>query len=97
MRRSLLVAFAVCALTAGPAGVALAQPSAIPPPYAEEPPPPLPGPRYIWEPGHWHWDGVGWEWRRGHYIIRNVGWHEFVPGHWAQRGPGWVWIPGHWR
>ncbi len=96
MRPRHLFAAAAFVLVAFGAGVASAQPARIPEPYAETPPP-LPGPRYVWEPGHWHWDGVGWEWHRGHYAIRHVGWHEFVPGHWDQRGPRWVWIPAHWR
>ncbi len=96
MRSRHLLAATAFALVAFAASVASAQPARIPEPYAETPPPP-PGARYVWEPGHWHWDGVGWEWHRGHYVIRNVGWHEYVPGHWDQRGPHWVWIPAHWR
>jgi hypothetical protein len=96
MRFRHMLAVATFVLVAFGAGVASAQPARIPEPYAETPPPP-PGARYVWEPGHWHWDGVGWEWHRGRYVIRNVGWHEYVPGHWAQRGAHWDWIPAHWR
>jgi len=98
-RRRLLsfTAFGLAALAAGEAVAQPAPPSAIPPLQAEPPPPPPPGERFVWEPGHWHWDGVGWEWHRGRYVIRRAGWHEFVHGEWVLRPRGWVWIPGHWR
>jgi hypothetical protein len=98
MRKTLRLTAAALVLTLGFTGLAAAQ--AYPPPPAlrpEGPPPPPPGDRYAWVPGHWHWDGVRYIWRRGHYVIRAAGWHEFVPGHWAQRGPRWVWIPDGWR
>jgi len=95
-----LLPVAAVAFVAGLAGVAAAQPahpSEIPPPQAEGPPPPPPDRRYVWEPGHWHWDGVGWEWHRGHYVIRRAAWHVFVPGVWVLRYGRWIWVPGHWR
>jgi hypothetical protein len=96
MRRCLHAAAAVLALTIGASAFAQGYPPP-PPPQVEGPPPAPPGARYVWVPGHWHWDGVRYIWRRGHYVIREAGWHEFVPGHWAQRGAGWVWIPDGWR
>ena len=102
MHRRDLLPLAAFALVAGAAGIALAQsggapPQAIPPDQAEGPPPPSPGPRYVWEPGHWHWNGVAWVWRHGHWAIRQAGWHAFVRGAWVLRGGGWVWVPGHWE
>lgn len=99
MLRRHLLTFATAGLFAGAAAARASQadpPSAIPTPYDEGPPPPPPGRRYVWEPGHWHWDGVGWEWHRGHYVIRRVGWTRYVPGQWVLRPRGWVWWPGHW-
>lgn len=81
---------------------ALAQPpmpyGPIPPPRYEAVPPP-PGPRYIWEPGHWHWDGVRYVWIRGHYIIREARHHRWVEGRWVWSPPAgrWVWRPAHWE
>jgi WXXGXW repeat (2 copies) len=98
MRRLLVCATAALALTLGMAGLASAQPARETPPLqAEPPPPPPPGPRYVWEPGHWHWNGGAYVWVGGHYMVRHPGWHEFVHGHWAQRAGGWVWVPAHWR
>jgi hypothetical protein len=84
-------------LAAGLVGAAGAQPAMIPELRPEGPPPPPPGERYVWQPGHWHWNGRDWVWIRGHYVVRAAGWHEFVPGHWGNRGGEWVWIPAHWR
>jgi hypothetical protein len=90
------------AMSMGLTGPVLAQPA--PPPYApvpplreEGPPPPPPGPRYVWEPGHWHWMHGGYVWIGGRYVVRDRHWHDYVPGEWVRRGPGWVWVPAHWR
>ncbi len=90
------------AFAAGVSGVALAQPGpppgypAIPPPQAEVIPPP-PGSRYVWEPGHWHWDSRQYVWVAGHYIVRPPEYAHYEPGHWAPRDGAWVWVPAHWR
>jgi hypothetical protein len=89
---AMLATFATGAAVAQPA-----PPAVIPPLRAEPPPPPPPDRRYVWEAGHWHWDGVGWEWHPGRYVLRRVGWHEYVPGEWVLRHGGWVWVPAHWR
>jgi hypothetical protein len=92
-------AFAVAVLAADGA---MAQPYGGPPPYQpvpelrhEEILPPRHG--YMWEPGHWHWDGRGYVWHPGRYIAMRQSYHRYVPGYWAQRGPRWVWIPAHWE
>lgn len=69
----------------------------LPPPRREPPPPPPPGRAYVWEPGHWRWDGHRYDWRGGHYIPRRAEYRQFVPGHWANRHGTWVWVPQHWR
>ena len=60
--------------------------------------PPPPGARYLWEPGHWHWNGVAYAWIPGHYITRRAHYAHYVPGHWhwAPARGGWVWAPAHW-
>ena len=65
----------------------------VPVPRAEVVPA-TPGPRYIWRPGHWYWDGRDYVWHRGVYIERRPAYHAWVPGHWGPRGR---WIPAHWR
>lgn len=94
------------------AGTAFAQPYPGPAPYGAPPayapipaepayiaPPPPPGPpeRYVLERAHWHWDGRAYVWVPGHWVVRQVGFHEYIGGHWAPRHGAWIWIPAHWR
>ncbi|HJS86026.1 MAG TPA: hypothetical protein VJ779_11265 [Acetobacteraceae bacterium] len=81
------------------AGPALAQPPYPPvPPPRTEPIPPPPSARYIWEPGHWQWNGVQYVWVGGHYVPRRPHYGRYVPGHWqwAPRQGRYVWRPAHW-
>ena len=110
MKHSLLVLAGAVAL--GPlAGCADGPPLPPPRVYVAErfvpgpPPPPrqevivaAPGPaaRFVWDPGHWVWDGHEYRWAPGHWIARRVGAH-WVPAHWQQTPQGWRFIPGHWR
>lgn len=72
--------------------------SPFPPPAAQsEFPPPAPSPSYVWEPGHWAWNGVQYVWQPGRYVERPAVSASFVPGHWARQGNGWVWIDGRWE
>ena len=43
-----------------------------PPPIIVEapPPPPREHPYWVFERGHWRWDGYRWVWIRGHYVER---------------------------
>jgi hypothetical protein len=98
MKRALTIAFLVLGLGAP----ALAQPpmpyGPVPPPRYEAVPPP-PGDRYVWEPGHWHWNGAQYVWIGGHYVIREVRYHHWIDGRWVwsvQAGQ-WVWRPAHWE
>jgi hypothetical protein len=86
------------ALTAGLAGAATAQPPypPVPEPRIEQVPPP-PGERFVWEPGHWHWDGAAYVWIGGHYVLRHRHWGAYEPGRWVLRDGDWVWVPAHWR
>jgi len=101
MRRvlALVTAFVVAAGTIAPA---IAQP---PPPYPPVPPPryeavpPPPGTRYVWAPGHWHWNGYRYTWIPGRYVVRQAYWHRYVPGRWVwePRFGRWVWRQAHWE
>ena len=82
------------------AGAALAQPA--PPPYMPVPPlrdERMPPPRegFVWEPGHWRWDGRAYFWERGHWIAYGPRHRLYVQGHWERRGPGWFWVDPHWE
>ena len=79
------------------------------PTRAQEPPPyrPVPELRYeqvpphregfLWEPGHWRWDGHDYHWERGHWIEHRPHYRFYVHGHWERRGPGWFWVEPHWE
>jgi hypothetical protein len=42
-----------------------------PPIIVEAPPPPPPEhPYWVWERGHWTWNGYNWVWVHGHYVER---------------------------
>jgi WXXGXW repeat (2 copies) len=68
----------------------------VPPPRYEPVPPP-PGPRYVWAPGHWNWDGVRYVWIPGRYIVRQPHYAHYAPGRWVWNGAAWVWRPAHWQ
>jgi len=83
-------------------GSAAAQPpppgyAPIPPPRHEFVPPPPPGARVVWEPGHWHWDGVRYFWIDGHYIEARRGRYAEGRWVWAPVEGRWVWRPAHWE
>ncbi len=93
-------------LILGTAGLALTKTANAQPPYPpipglrhEPPPPPPPGPshRFLWEPGHWQWNGVQYVWVPGRYIERRARHRHFVPGRWVMRHGAWVWEPPYWR
>jgi YXWGXW repeat-containing protein len=70
-----------------------------PAPKAEAVPPPPQGPAeyFIWEPGHWHWNGYEYIWIAGRYIERPYRSSVWVHGGWTYNGNlTWTWTPGHW-
>ena len=68
----------------------------VPPPRPEPMPPP-PGRRYVWQPGHWHWDGRAYVWLPGVYILHPRHYRAYEPGRWVLRHGTRVWAPAHWR
>ncbi|MDA8050681.1 MAG: hypothetical protein M0002_11850 [Rhodospirillales bacterium] len=82
------------------AGCAATPPPPVPPAKSETIPlPPVAGgvPQ-IWEPGHWDWNGQGYDWVAGKWIPRDGHPTTFMPGYWA-KNPNtgtWTWQPGHW-
>ncbi len=84
------------AATPAPGTTVIIAPNAPPPPEAETPPPP-PAPTYVWDPGHWTWDGTQFGWDAGKYIEKPQVSASFVPGHWEQNPNGWAWVPSQWN
>jgi WXXGXW repeat (2 copies) len=67
-----------------------------PPPPEAETPPPAPSPTFVWEHGHWYWNGVQYLWQPGRYIAKPTTTATYTPGHWEQRPEGWLWVGGQW-
>jgi hypothetical protein len=75
--------------------------------YVHREPPPLrreviierPGPSrdWVWQAGHWRWDGHDYDWVPGHWERRPHVRAVWVPGHWARHHGDWFWVEGHWR
>ena len=56
-----------------------------------------PGPNYIWHNGDWVWNGNGYIYRRGSWIIAPSNRRHYISGYWQRKRGGWVWRPGYWR
>jgi hypothetical protein len=67
-----------------------------PPPPVVETSPPAPLPTYVWEPGHWCWNGLQYHWQPGKYVAKPTATATYKPGHWEQRPEGWVWVDSEW-
>jgi hypothetical protein len=83
-----------------PADTAITAPKAPPPAHQEEVPAAPPGPAnyFVWDDGHWHWDGKDYVWIPGRYIERPYIGANWVPGRWDDSGnTQWTYTPGHWR
>ena len=67
------------------------------------PPPPRrevivarPGPRHVWVPGNYRWDGRRYAWGNGHWTLPPRGRNYWVPGRWERRNGMHIWFDGHW-
>ncbi len=71
-----------------------------PPPVRIETPPPPPGPpaEFVWQPGHWRWDGHQHVWHAGVWAHPPAGYHAWVAPHWDRHPDGhWSFVEGYWR
>ena|SRR6185437_1067038 len=96
--RRLAATMAVCLLGIGSA-MAQPPPPAGPPPMRYEAVPAPRGERFVWEPGHWHWNGARYVWFGGRYVERRPHYGHYEPGHWvwSPRMGRHEWIPAHWE
>ena len=98
MPNPIRIALAALLMAVGHSALVAAQPyPGIPALREERIPPPPPGARMVWEPGHWQWDGRAYAWVGGHYVRPGRAHAQWVHGHWANQGGRWVWVGGHWR
>lgn len=68
-----------------------------PPPREEVPPPPGPSEVFVWQSGHWRWNGRDYYWQPGHWQRRPEHVSQWVPPHWDERGGYYFFVEGHWQ
>jgi hypothetical protein len=72
---------------------------------APPPPPPpretviveRPEPESVWIEGHWEYDGRGYYWVDGYWVVPPPHYRHYVAPHWERRGHVHVYIRGYWR
>jgi hypothetical protein len=82
---------------ASPANIGFSVNVNPPPPVVETPPPPPPTPGTVWTPGYWSWNGTGYVWVPGQYVVAPFPDAVWIGGRWVHRGPRWGWVDGHWH
>ena len=65
-----------------------------PPPRARPVPPPRRG--YVWQPGHYRWNGRRHVWVEGQWMRERRGRHYRNP-EWVERDGRWGYYPGRWE
>lgn len=68
-----------------------------PPPSETVPPPPGPPEIFVWQAGHWRWNGRDYYWQPGHWQRRPEHVSQWVPPHWDERGGLYFFVEGHWQ
>jgi len=56
-----------------------------------------PGPRHVWVPGFYLWNGTAYSWTAGRWAVPPRARAVWVPGHWVHAHRGWYFVEGHWR
>jgi hypothetical protein len=57
-----------------------------------------PGPRYVWVGGYHRWDGRGYVWVPGGWVVPPRPRAVWVAPHWVHDGRhGWYFVAGRWR
>ena len=68
-----------------------------PPPARVEAIAVAPGPRHVWVPGFYRWDGAAYVWMPGRYALPPRPRAVWVRPHWERSRHGWYFVAGHWR
>lgn len=55
-----------------------------------------PGPRHVWIPGYFQWNGTRYVWINGFWTIPPSSRSVWVPGRWEARNGMHVWVDGYW-
>ena len=54
-----------------------------------------PSPNHIWVGGTWVWQGNGYAWRPGHWVLGQPDW-IWVPAHYVWTPRGYIFVDGYW-
>lgn len=71
--------------------------------FGPPPPPPRqvmvmrPGPRHVWLPGYYRWQGNRYSWVNGYWAVPPRHRAAWVPGQWMPQRGGYVWMNGYWH
>lgn len=60
--------------------------------------PACPGDDYVWQKGHWQWNG-SWVWAGGQWARRPNNYSAYVPGYWrlSKHHHRWEWVAPYWK
>jgi hypothetical protein len=70
--------------------------SFAPPPLPVYAQPVAPGPDFMWIPGYWAWNGVGYYWVPGTWVLAPYVGALWTPGWWGWSSGAYIWHPGYW-
>ena len=56
-----------------------------------------PGPRYVWVPGYYRWNGRAYVWSAGSWVVPPRRHAVWVAPRWDHGRRGWFFVAGHWR
>lgn len=87
-----LVAASFVSMSGAFAEAVIIAPSAPPAPRYEPLPPPRAG--FVWDAGHWNWEGR-YVWVPGRWVAVRPG-ARWLPGVWSPFRGQYRYIPGHW-
>lgn len=59
--------------------------------------PPRPAGNAVWIPGHYAYNGSGYDWVSGRWEYPPAGATSWVPPTWQPQGTGYVYVRGHWQ
>jgi hypothetical protein len=85
------------ALSVGVASAADVVVRTAPPPVRVERRPVRPSPRYVWVSGYDRWNGYGYVWVPGRWVLPPRGRTAWVAPRWDHRQRGYVFVAGYWR
>ena len=94
--RSLLFALVMLSASVASSAQVFVSVGFAPPPLPVYEQPLCPGEDYIWVPGYWAWNPVGYYWVPGTWLLAPEPGLLWTPGYWAYEDAVYYWHPGYW-